>query len=258
MTRWNERPYAANRRAILLGLSACLIAGSGARAQNLPGGLGDLLKKVPGAGSLSGSGGSGLGSSEIVAGLKEALSIGSDRVVSLIGVADGFWSRPDIRIPLPDSLRSVQQGLSKVGLSGMVDDLELKLNRAAETATPRAKALFKDAISAMTVEDAKGILNGPQDAATQYFKGKMASPLKGEMRPIVDEELAKAGAVKAYDGMMGKYKTLPFVPDAKADLTDHVLTRGIDGIFTYLGKEEAAIRQDPAKRTTDLLRKVFA
>ena len=249
--------FAANRRAILLGLSACFIVTGSARAQNLPGGLGDLLKKVPGAGSLTGSG-SGLGSSEIVAGLKEALSIGSDRVVSLIGVADGFWSRPDIRIPLPDSLRSVQQGLSKVGLSGMVDDLELKLNRAAETATPRAKALFKDAISAMTVEDAKGILNGPQDAATQYFKGRMASPLKGEMRPIVDEELAKAGAVKAYDGMMGKYKALPFVPDAKADLTDHVLTRGIDGIFTYLGKEEAAIRQDPAKRTTDLLRKVFA
>lgn len=256
MTGWNQRPHAANRRAVLLGLSACLIAG-GAGAQNLPGGLGDLLKKVPGAGSLTGNGG-GLGSSEIVAGLKEALSIGSDRVVSLIGVSDGFWKRPDIRIPLPDSLRTVQQALSKVGLSGMVDDLELKLNRAAETATPRAKALFKDAISAMTVEDAQGILNGPQDAATQYFKGKMATPLKGEMRPIVDEELAKAGAVKAYDGMMGKYKTLPFVPDAKADLTDHVLTRGIDGIFTYLGKEEAAIRQDPAKRTTDLLRKVFA
>ena len=247
-----------SRRIFLAGLGAAgLLAGSAA-AQSLPGGLNDLLRKIPGSSGALGGGASGLGEGEIAAGLKEALSVGADRVVSLIGVTDGFWKRPDIRIPLPDSLRTVQQALTKIGMSGMVDDLELKLNRAAETATPRAKALFKDAISAMTLQDAKGILNGPQDAATQYFRGKMATPLKGEMRPIVDEELAKAGAVQAYDGVMGRYKSLPFVPDAKADLTDHVLTLGIDGIFTYLGKEEAAIRQDPAKRTTELLKKVFA
>ncbi len=212
-------------------------------------------------------GGSGIGSSttaskalsteEIGSGLKEALRVGSERVVAQLGKTDGFNSDPQIHIPLPENLKKVQSALSKVGMSSMVDDLELRLNRAAEVATPKAKKLFGDAIKEMTMDDAKAIYQGPDDAATSYFKGKMSKPLAEEMRPIVNESLAQVGAIQSYDNMMGKYKSLPFVPDVKADLTEHVLGKGMDGIFYYIAKEEAAIRQNPVKRTTELLKRVF-
>ena len=139
----------------------------------------------------------------------------------------------------------------------MFEDLELKLNRAAEVATPKAKQLFSNAIKSLTMEDVKGIYNGPDDAATQYFKGKMSPDLSNEMRPVIEESLSQVGAVRSYDNMMKQYKSIPFVPDVKADLTDHVVEKGMDGIFYYMAKEEAAIRQDPVKRTTDILKKVF-
>jgi len=147
--------------------------------------------------------------------------------------------------------------LGRVGMSGIVDDLELRLNRGAEAAVPRAKRLFWNAIQAMTLEDVRTIYDGPKDAATQYFRGKMSGPLAGDMRPIVDQELANVGAIRSYDQMMGQYRAIPFVPDVKADLTQYVLEKAIDGIFLYLGREEAAIRENPVKRTTALLERVF-
>lgn len=198
-----------------------------------------------------------LSTEEIGSGLKEALRVGSEKVVAQLGKADGFNADPQIHIPLPENLKKVQKALNKVGMSSMVDDLELRLNRAAEAATPKAQKLFGDAIKEMTMDDAKAIYQGPDDAATSYFKGKMSKPLAEEMRPIVEESLGQVGAIKSYDNMMSKYKSLPFVPDAKADLTNHVLDKGMDGIFYYMAKEEAAIRKNPVKRTTELLKKVF-
>ena len=142
-------------------------------------------------------------------------------------------------------------------MSGLADELELRLNRAAETAVPKTQKLFADAITQMSIEDAKQILNGPDDAATQFFRSRMALPLADEMRPIVDRQMADVGAVAAYDQLISRYKTMPFVPDVKSDLTTLVLERAIDGVFLYLAREKAAIRKDPAKRTTELLRKVF-
>ena len=139
-----------------------------------------------------GSGGAltiALGAGDIAAGLRDALKIGTERVVGTVGRTDGFNKDPDIHIPLPESLRTVQSALQAVGMGDMGRDLELKLNRAAEAATPKAKALFWDAISEMTLDDAKRILDGPKDAATRYFEGKMSSPLKTEMRPVVDSTL---------------------------------------------------------------------
>jgi hypothetical protein len=207
-----------------------------------------------GAGGASAS----LSDSDIGAGLKEALRIGSDNVVGQLGRTNGFNTDPKIHIPLPASLQSVQQTLGRVGMSGMLDDLELRLNRAAEAATPKAKAIFHDAIAAMRWEDVRDIQNGADDSATQYLKSKMSAPLKAEMRPVVDSSLAEVGAINSYDAVMGQYKSMPFVPDVKADLTEHVLDRGLDGMFLYLAAEEAAIRQNPAKRTTELLQKVFS
>lgn len=223
----------------------------------------DLLKGLSGgssssSGASSSGAASSLSTSEIAGGLRDALRVGAERVVATLGRTDGFNKSPDVHIPLPPSLQSVQSVLEKVGMGSIGNDLDLRLNRAAEAAVPKASGLFADAISKMTIDDARKILDGPKDAATQYFRSKMSAPLAAEMKPIVNDQLANVGAIAAYDKMMGQYKTVPFVPDVKANLTDYVLGKAIDGVFLYLGREEAAIRENPAARTTELLKKVFA
>ena len=200
---------------------------------------------------------SALSDSDIAGALKDALTVGSENVVSQLSAPGGFNADPKIRIPLPDSLKTVHETMNKFGMGSALNNLELKLNEAAETATEKAKPLFIDAIKQLTWDDVKNILNGPDDAATQYFKGKMSTPLSEEMRPVVESSLNEVGAIKSYDNIMGDYKKLPLVPDVQADLTQHVLDKGIDGIFYYLALEEGKIRNDPAKRTTELLKKVF-
>lgn len=201
---------------------------------------------------------SSLTDGEISSGLKEALRVGSDVVVNQLGTEGGFNADPSIHIPLPDSLEKVQSTLDKVGMSGMLDDLETRLNTAAEIATPKAKELFFNAISAMTLDDARNILAGENDAATRYFQSKMTPDLVKEFTPIVNDSLAEAGAIQSYENTIGQYKKLPLVPDAKADLSSYVVEKGMDGIFHYLAVEEAKIRANPVARTTDLLKKVFA
>ncbi len=234
-------------------LSVALCLGGGASAEN------SWLEK--GASILETyqkkDDGSSLSLDDIAQGFKEALGIGAGNVVQKLGTLDGFNADANIHIPLPEKLGATKDLLSQIGMSYLLEDLELKLNRAAEAATPRAKALFMQSISEMTFEDVKSIYNGPENAATLYFKDKMSPTLAKEMAPIVQASLSEVGAVKAYDRVMAKYETLPFVPDVKANLTDHVLNKGMDGIFYYVAKEEAAIRKNPAKRTTDLLKRVF-
>ncbi len=217
----------------------------------------DKLKEVISTDS-SGSSSSSVTDNDIAGALKDALNVSSDNVVSQLSAAGGFNSDPNIRIPLPDSLQTVQKTMNKFGMGSSLNHLENKLNEAAETATEKAKPLFVNAIKELTWDDVKTILNGPDDAATQYFKGKMSSPLAAEMKPIVDNSLNEVGAIKSYNNAMGKYKSLPLVPDVQADLSQHVLDKGIDGIFYYIAIEEGKIRNDPAKRTTELLKKVFA
>jgi len=199
----------------------------------------------------------GLSSEDMIAGLKEALRVGAETVTGQLGAADGFNTDPAIHIPLPQSLQSAQSTLKKFGLGGLADDVELKLNRGAEAAMPKAKELVWQAISTMNLEDAKGILNGPEDAATEYFRRVATPDLKATVAPVIEQNLRDVGAVAAYDQLMGQYKSIPFVPDLKADLTAHATTLALDGLFTYLAREEAAIRKDPAKRTSEILTKVF-
>jgi hypothetical protein len=198
-----------------------------------------------------------LSAEEIASGLKEALRVGTTNVVKQLGQSDGFYKDLAVHIPIPENLKSVRFILKKVGKSSYMDDLELRLNRAAEKATPEAKKLFHQAISKMSLDDVRSIYKGPDDAATRYFKSKMSKPLAKAMYPIVDRSLSEVGAVQSYDKLIGKYRSLPYVPDAKADLTNHVIKKGMKGIFHYLAREEAAIRRDPAKRTTELLKRVF-
>ncbi len=226
----------------------------------------DLLKRGKDAlQSIQGSGeGGGLSSTsgvltdqEIGSGLREALTVGVRTVVSQVGATDGYNADPRIHVPLPKSLETVQKMLGRIGMSDLVDDLELRLNRAAEQAAPEAREVFGQAIQEMTFDDVQMIYKGPDDAATRFLERTMSDPLVQRMRPIVDASLSEVGAVRAYDNALGQYKAIPFVPDAKADLTQHVLERALKGLFLYLAEEEAAIRQNPVKRTTDLLQKVF-
>ena len=198
-----------------------------------------------------------LSNEEIGGAFKDALRIGSENVVGKLGTPDGFNADAAIHIPLPSELNTVKKMLANIGMSHMLDDLELKLNRAAEVATPKAKALFWQAISEMTFDDVKTIYSGPQDSATKYFQGKMSPALAKEMQPIVAESLSQVGAVQSFDNVMGKYKSIPFVPNVSTNLTDYTVKKGMDGIFYYMAKEEAAIRQNPARQTTDLLKRVF-
>ena len=190
-------------------------------------------------------------------GLKEALKVGTSRVVKQLGQPGGFFNNQKLHIPLPASLGRVQKTLNNIGASSMLDDLELKLNQAAERATPKAKDLFFQAISEMTMQDVRTIYNGPQDAATRYFQSKMSVPLASEMKPTVQETLSEVGAVQSYKQLMDTYNSIPFVPEVKADLTSYTLDKTLEGIFTLLAQEEAAIRNEPGKQTTKLLKTVF-
>ncbi len=247
-------------RTVLLGAMAAVVAGTltvhTADAMDLLQRGRKLLDSVNKPES-SESGTAALSVGEIASGLRKALKVVSERVVSQVGATDGFNADPEIHIPLPENMQTVQRALGRIGLSSMVDDVELRLNRAAEAAAPRAKQLFWDAIAAMTLEDVQAIYKGPKDAATQYFRRTMSDPLRETMRPVVDDTLQQVGAIRAYDQTMARYKDIPFVPDVKADLTNHVLDKALDGIFLYLAREEAAIREQPVKRTTDILKKGF-
>lgn len=208
--------------------------------------------------ALSGTSSGPLSADDISLGLKEALAKGSDAVVSQLGKSNGFNGDPAIRIPLPESLLKARKVAAKVGLESSFDDLETRLNRAAEEATPKARDLFIGAIRSMSVDDAKGILQGPDNAATEFFRAKTGDKLQGQMRPIVDQALAKVGAVSSFNKLLGQYNAIPFAPKVDADLTGHVVEEGSDGIFYYLAQEEKAIRENPLKRTSELLQRVFA
>jgi hypothetical protein len=203
------------------------------------------------------SGGGSLDEVQIGKGLKEALRVATGRAVDEVAHPGGYLDDPAVRIPLPKSLRTVQSALSQVGMADIADNLQERMNRAAEAAAPEAREVFLDAVGQMTVEDARTILNGPNDAATRYFQETMTPALKDRMRPIVRRNLEKAGALGAFDDMMGQYSDLPLVPDVTANLTDHTLAEALDGLFHYLAQEERAIRKNPAARTTDLLKEVF-
>lgn len=248
-----------SRRAALSVL--CLLVPQAAWAQGslLEQGRG-LLQQVPAAGAPKAAGStSRLSQGEVASGLREALSVASRRVVGRVGTANGYNGDPAIRIPLPDTLQKLAGPLRALGGGGMLDDLQLKMNRAAEQAAPKALDIFTSAISRMTIGDAQAILSGPQDAATQYFKRETSASLTAAFRPIVDRALSDVGAVTAFKGVQSQASSIPMAGrEVQAfNLTDFTVGKALDGLFHYLGTEEAAIRTNPGARSTDLLKKVF-
>ena len=194
---------------------------------------------------------------DINAAFKQALDLGSQEVVQQLSLQDGFNADQLIRIPLPTQLEKARSLLARVKLDGQLDDLEIRLNRAAEAAAPQAKALFADAIKQMTFDDVRSIYKGADNAATLYFQDKMTPSLTQAMAPIIESSLLQVGALKQYDNLISGYRKIPFVPDLKADLTSHVINGSLNGLFYYLAEQEAAIRKDPVKQTTELLKRVF-
>jgi len=194
---------------------------------------------------------------DIATGLKEALKVGAERVVTQLSKKNGYLKDKKIHIALPDKMQKVHRTLKKAGLEKYTSELEIKMNRAAEIAAPKAKKLFVKAINDMRWQDVKAIYKGKDDAATQYFKKKMTPSLNKMIRPVIHQTLSEVGVVKIYKQAIKKYYSIPFVPKVNDDLTGYVMAKSIRGIFYYLAQEEAAIRQDPAKRTTELLKRMF-
>ncbi|MEH6545027.1 MAG: DUF4197 domain-containing protein [Sneathiella sp.] len=217
----------------------------------------DTTNSVTGGTSSSSSAADDLDIDQITEGLKEALRVGTDTVVGQVGASDGYNGDPTIHIPLPEEMQQAQALLKKFGLSDMADEVEERLNRGAEAAAPKTKEIFYTAITEMTLEDAQAIYNGPDDAATQYFRRVTSADLKETVRPIMEQSLTDVGAISSYESLTAEYNDYPLVPDLKGDLTDHATDQALEGLFHYLAIEEAAIRNDPVKRTTEILTTVF-
>ncbi|MBO1927379.1 DUF4197 domain-containing protein [Thiomicrorhabdus sp. 6S2-11] len=194
---------------------------------------------------------------ELQKAFRQALNIGAENVISQLGVENGFNLDPKAHIKLPTSLQKVHSLLDRFSYGQLTDDLELKLNQAAEEATPQAKQLFVDAIKEMSFDDVRKIYQGADDSATQYLKSKTADKIRTQMGPIVTAKLQEVGALQLYENVREQYMSYPLVPNLNADLQSHVLDSGIDSIFYYLAEQEKAIRENPEKQTTELLKKVF-
>ena len=237
-------------------LATCLLAG-GCASDGTVGDVGTVLGGVLGGYGQAGSA-EGLSQYEIDAGLRQALEIGTERMAGQLGVRDGFWRNPQIQIPLPGRLGEVQRELSKVGLSGPLDDLQLRMNRAAEDAVPAGKTIIINAVKSITIEDALGILRGGDTAATDFLRGRTEASLRTTFTPYVESALDASGAYQALDSATSSVPVLAVAAvDYKSSLTDHAVNLGLDGMFDYLAIEEKRIRENPLARTTELLRKVF-
>lgn len=199
-----------------------------------------------------------LSTETVINGLKEALEVGSRRAIEEISQPGGYLNNQNIRIPLPDSINQVATLLKKYGLESQVNEFEESMNRAAEKAAPQATELIISAVKEMSFDDAKKIYAGTDDAATQYFKDKTSAKLRTLFQPSVAESLGQVGATRYYNNLAGEAKNIPFVGDmVNVDLDNYVTEQALNGLFSMLAEEEKKIRENPAARTTELLKKVF-
>jgi hypothetical protein len=220
--------------------------------------LGDVVKKVRG-GSATGNDAavSNLTDKETNDGLKLALNQGVTKAVDVLGATDGFLGNKEVKIPLPDSLKKIEKGMRMVGMGDQADDLVLKMNRAAEQAVPEAKTLLVNSIKQMSLADVKGILTGPQDAATQYFKKTTSTDMAAKFLPIVQKATANVQLADTYNKYAEMGSQFGVVKKENANINQYVTQKALDGVYLMVAKEEAAIRQDPLGQASNLLKKVF-
>lgn len=231
-------------------------AAQGRTQQSSGGGIfGKVLKAVTSGASGTGS---GLSSIDIASGLKEALQIGISKGSDQASAVNGYFKNPLLKIAFPPEAQKVASTLRQIGLSKQVDQFELSLNRAAEDAAKKAKPVFIKAITSMSIQDAVGILRGQNDAATQYLRRTSGQQLVSEFTPIIDSTLKKNNATKYYSELVNTYNKVPFVQKVNPDLTQYATNKAVDGLFILVAQEEQKIRENPAARVTDLLKKVFS
>jgi hypothetical protein len=190
-------------------------------------------------------------------GLREALTQGAGKAVDLLGRNDGFMGNPKVKIPLPESVQKVEGMMRKLGMSKQADELLTTINRAAEAAVPEAKTLLVDSIKKMSVEDAKGILSGGDDAATQYFRRTTSAPLAAKFKPIVQKAITKVKLAEKYDQVAGKAAKFGLVKEEDSHLQDYVTQKTLDGLYLMIAEEEKLIRKNPAEAAGKLAKKVF-
>lgn len=199
-----------------------------------------------------------LSESEIVSGLKEALQSAVSTSISSLGQPGGFLDNAKARIGVPKNLSTVAEGLRLAGQGQLVDDFEKSMNTAAEKAVPETADILGKSVSQMTIADARNILDGPKDAATKYFEKTSRADLKSTILPIIKEATDKAEVTAAYKSMIASAPGGAMLTSGTSlDLDGYVADKTLDGLFTVMAEQEAAIRQNPAARTTDLLKKVF-
>jgi hypothetical protein len=198
----------------------------------------------------------GLSHAEIVAGLKQALQVGTSNAVQLTSRMDGYYSNPQIRIPLPEKVTKAENLLRMAGMGQRVDAFELSMNRAAERAAPEARALFVQTIEQMSFSDARKILNGRENEATLYFKDKTYAQMAQRFKPLVHTAMSEVGVTSAYQRLTAVSSALEM--GESLDLDQYVTGKALDGLFFMLAQEETKIRSDPAARVTDFLKKVFS
>jgi hypothetical protein len=194
---------------------------------------------------------------DAINGLKEALTRGSHAAVTRLGVENGFFGNDRVKIPLPPSLRRLEAVMRSIGMDRHADELILGMNRAAENAVPEARTLLVDAAKRMSVQDAKGILAGGDDAATQYFKRTTSEPLVKRFQPIVKKAMQKVKLAEKYDEIAASGVKLGLVKEEDAQLEDYVTRKALDGLFVAIAEEEKKIRKDPAGFASAIIRKVF-
>ena len=228
-----------NRR-LVLGLAAALPAA--AQFDKI---LGKLGVKTPASGDKSS------------AGLKEALAIGTENAIKLIGKPDGYLKNELIKILMPEKLRGVEKAMRMGGMGKPIDDFELSMNRAAESAAPLATKFFKQAIQDMTFEDARKIVTGGDTSATDFFKGKTQEHLSAAFKPVIQKAMAEHDVTRQFDAVVGNIRKLPFVKADVPDVEEYVLAKSLGGLFLMIGEEEKKIRKDPAAQVTSLLKEVF-
>jgi hypothetical protein len=239
------------KTALLLVVAFLFLTASTALSQDVKGAIKGAMGTA--------AGGSDSGAGDVAAGLKEALAVGTGNAVQTLSKSDGYFGDAAVKILLPQKLQTAAEVLKKAGYQKEVDDLILSMNRAAEQAAPKARPIFEDAVKKMTFEDTQKILNGGNTAATDYFKAKTTPQLTDAFKPVVADSMNQAGVTRSYKALTDRYTSMvPFGKMDSLDLDSYVTGKSLDGLFLKVGQEEAKIRTNPAARTTNLLKKVFA
>lgn len=219
-------------------------------------GLNAQFPQIPGFGKKS-TNASGLDDTKIASGLKDALSVGTQRAVKLVARPGGYLDNAEIKILLPQNLRPVEKVLRAAGQGPRIDDFVASMNHAAESAAPEAGTIFANAVKAMTIDDARKLLNGGDTSITDYFKSKTSTELAAAFRPHVEAAMKANGVTQQYEALVGQAPKLPFMNSSSMDINTYVVNKALDGLFYMLGQQEKEIRTNPAARTTALLKQVF-